>query len=316
MTSLSFPELRAAMFEHYNAGQYAEALALVNRHAPHLPQYRSHTLIWQVCLQAVSGQAEAALRTLQEGLDQGLWYAPSALRGDSDLAGLQGHPEFERMVAHCTEHYEEASRRARPGLTVIEPEQAQPPYPLLIALHGRGSSMAEAAETWNTLADHGWLVALPQSSQLIGQEAYTWDDPRQAEAELAQHLEQLHREHTFDPQRVVLAGFSQGAGLAISLVIQGLIPAAGFIAVAPYLREVDALLEQPAEPPAHPPYGVIITGAYDPEQEMFEKIERLLQQRRLPYRRIDYEDLAHDYPPDFLALRQESLEIILKTRQA
>lgn len=313
MTSLTFPELRAQMFKHYFAGEYAEALAIVDAHIHDFPLHRSHTLVWQVCLQAVTGQTGLALQTLQSGLDQGFWYAPSVMRGDSDLASLQGNPEFERMVAHCVEHYEEARRRARPRLTVEEPEEgaAKAPYPVLVAIHGRGGSAAETSDMWCDLVDRGWLVALPQSSQLTGQDAFCWDDHELAEVEITAHIQTLRENHAIDENRLVLAGFSQGAGMAVSLAIGGKTPAAGFIGIAPYLRHIDDLLERPALELVRKPRGYLVTGGLDRDDGLFEKLEKLLKEREIPYQRDHYAELTHDYPPDFPIVRDEALKYIL-----
>ncbi len=315
---MKFAEIRAGMFQRYMAGQYGEALAWVDAHAPEVPEQKPTIFIWQVCLAAVSGQVERALRTLAQAQQEQVWWHPDALRGDPDLAGLQGLPEFERLVEGNQALFEQARRDSRPQRQVLTPPAGRPgPYPLLLALHGMGGNCASSLESWGDLAEQGWIVAALQSSQAVNTDGYAWDERDKAMAEVQAHMQALCAEYPVDGARIVVGGFSQGGGLALLLVQQGRLPAAGFIAVAPWLPDIDELLATPAQPEASaarvPARGVLVLGGKDHnENNMFEKLETLLQQHALPYRRVDYPELGHEYPPDFEQVRDEALGYILQ----
>jgi predicted esterase len=313
LSLLTFPEISSRMFELYYAGQPVEALAFVNEHAGDVPDQISNIRIWQVCLQSLTGQTEQAKRTLEQTLDSGLWYHPEALTHDSDLAPLQDDPEYQSLVARSNEMYLEARQAARPELHVYTPPADAPtPYPALFVLHGMGGNADETAGQWQDLAGQGWLVAIPQSSQIVNVDGYAWDDAALTESELAVHFEQLCAEYPLDRRRIVLAGFSQGGGLAISLSLQGSLPSCGFIGVAPWLPTLEALLHAPTPAMDRPLRGVILTGGKDvPQVAMFDKFEALFEKRGLPYQRCTFPDLAHSYPPDFANVRSEALAFIL-----
>lgn len=310
--AMTFSDLATQMFAQYNAGQPEQALAVVNQHAGDFPEEISTIRIWQICLQALTGQTETAKATLKQALDGGLWYAPEALTGDPDLAALQDDPEFKALLTRSAAMYEQARRAARPEMQVFAPAGASEPLPLLMALHGMGGNTAQTAAYWQDLSKQGWLVAVPQSSQIVNLGGYVWDDQSLTEQELTAHYQKLCAEYPIDPLRVVLAGFSQGGGLAISLSLSGLIPAVGFIGVAPWLPTVEALLQAPDLALERPLRGVILTGGKDaPHTAMFEQIEALFNKLGLPYQHHHNPEVGHAYPPDFPALRREALAFVL-----
>jgi len=313
MPFMTFAEFRSSVFQHYFAGRYAQALAVLDQHAGNFPDQQGPILNWRACVQALTGQTDQALNTLQMAVDRGIWYEPQQLRSDTDLAALQGHPYFERIVAYCAEQYNLAKLAARPELRIIPPAEDTPrPHPLLLAIHGRSSNAAETAAYWQALAGQGWLVALPQSSQVTQMDGYGWDDLDLAESELVAHLEHLRAEHPIDPNRIILGGFSQGGGLAVYLTVGGKLRTRGFIAVAPYLRSVDFLMDTDFPSLPLQPRGWMITGGLDQDGGLFQKIETLLQKQNIPYQRKNYPDLGHEYPPDFATTWEQALEFILE----
>ena len=126
----------------------------------------------------------------------------------------------------------------KPELTVFEPDTARKPSPLLIALHGNASSVFWHKAHWQPAVKSGWLVALPQSSQVVGydshdQYAYSWNDEQIVDQEIGEHYAALKNQQSLVEDRIVVAGFSRGAGHAVRLALHGVIPARGFIAVCP-----------------------------------------------------------------------------------
>ena len=231
-------------------------------------------------------QAPAALSTLQHALDLGYWYPPTTLHGDPDLASLQGDPEFERIVALCAGRFDQAAKTARPERIVLTPPPDTPtPYPVLLVFHGRNAAAAASQPYWESLAERGWLVALLQSSQVVGIGTYAWDDRQRSIEEARQHFDELSSSYPVHWQRLVLGGFSQGAGLAIWLALNKLLPAAGFIAVAPYLRGVEELIERPQATPFSRLRGYLLTGDLDQHQEMFAQVEQALHTHQVSYQR-------------------------------
>ncbi len=225
---------------------------------------------------------------------------------------MQGNPEFERLVNVCAGRHTQAAKTARSARIVLTPAPGTPaPYPLLLAFHGRNANAASSQLFWESLVERGWLVALLQSSQVVGIGSFAWDDRQQSIEEAKLHFAELSSSYPVHWQRLVLGGFSQGAGLAIWLALQQLLPAAGVIAVAPYLHDVENLAAQPTAPSASRLRAYLLTGDLDQHQEKFAQIEQLLNARQINYRRDKRPGLDHDFPADFDQDLDQALQFIL-----
>jgi predicted esterase len=313
MSTADFRRFRAECLELYQDGEYEQAFKLINLRAGEFPERASTLIFWKICMAALMGEIESALRLFAEALDQGYWWPEQMLRGDPDLATLQNLPEFEQLLAVSEARYQAALAISNPAMLKFLPAQTPAKrMPLLIVLHGHNGTGAETAEYWKALTDQGWLVAVAQSSQPLGAQTYTWANHSVAEEEIRKHFSDLSEIHPIDPQRIVLAGFSQGGGLAIRLCLTGAIPACSFIAVAPYLRDAAGLAEQLAAHGKKDLRGYLITGAEDPHQEMFGQIEDLLHACEVSYQREEHPGLGHDYPPDWEQALARAMAFILK----
>lgn len=91
----------------------------------------------------------------------------------------------------------------------------------MIALHWYMGTAEEFAQYWETLEDMGFLLALPQSSQVVSEGGFGWDNGDLARKELFAHREALRRAYAFDEGHVILAWASQGGRLAIELAFEG-----------------------------------------------------------------------------------------------
>ncbi len=72
-----------------------------------------------------------------------------------------------------------------------------------------------AADDWRDLHQRGWMLALPQSGELLTSDAYMWNDFSRDATDVVELCHNLLQERSIDPERVILGGFSAGGGLAI-----------------------------------------------------------------------------------------------------
>jgi predicted esterase len=230
MSSRSFEDLRSEVFRLYLEKRYDDALELVEAEASSHPAEEISTAYWRACLASVSGRRDDALRIIRDVLDRGGWFSLSQLRDDSDFEGLQGDREFEALVDACRARNAEAQAKARPQLVTVEPSTPQP-WPLLVALHGNTKTAADSLEHWRPAVEAGWLLALPQSSQVGGPRGFVWDDREWAAREIKEHLAALASKYR--TSGTVVGGFSAGGALAPWLVVTGVVEADAFIAVGP-----------------------------------------------------------------------------------
>jgi len=296
-----FFERAEPVFTYYEQGKYADALRLTEALAREFPDRSVNTAYWRMCLLAVLGRKDDSLHVMEEAVAGGLWWAEGRLRDETDLKDLQGNPEFERLVSVCAQRYKAARGRAKPGLTLLEPDDPiTTPAPLLMVFHGRDGSADRERHHWESACGQGWLVALAQSSQVGSLDAYVWDDVELARSEIRGHFNLLQEKYPLDASRIVLGGFSQGSGIAMLSALTGDVPAAGFIAVAPgrviNMDDLPALAEAAK---GRALQGVILAGRKDPRYETFRQISGTLSDHGIPCRLEIRPELGHAYPSDF-----------------
>lgn len=123
--------------------------------------------------------------------------------------------------------------------------------PLVVALHGRGSSAEDLAGLAPHL-DPGWRYAFPQAPLTLSLGfgyGYSWYEPIPAAPEqmavareaLAAFLAALHAQTGVPPARAALMGFSQGAVMTLDAGLRAAEPYAALVAMSGYLAEGDDL---------------------------------------------------------------------------
>ena len=314
MSTLSKVQEIEQQYDHLvQAGAYAEALELATREAHQFPEYSQKVIYsWRMDMACRLKNKDLTLRLLQEATDAGYWYG--GLRTDSDFELLFGDPEFERLARLCEERRAQAMANAVPVVKVMQPDAQFSPYPLLLALHGASASIE--AEHWAAAASNGWLVCLPQSSQVFAPGAYTWNDWEWAQQEVCERFTAICKDYPVDPERVVLAGFSQGGGLATWLVLSGMIKARGLVLVGPFLMDVNKVIPLME---AHPPQGLrvyLVAGQRDRYcHGIALQLADLLPRYGVVCKLDVYPDLEHSFPLDFEKKLPEALKFVLSAKE-
>ena len=233
---LTMNELQKQAFEYYHAQQYAEMSNLLTREMDVFPvEALSIYYNWQMCAAALQGKVHQALTYFQMAVDAGCWYGRHALVDDPDLAALHGNPEFERLAQISQDRLSEAQANASPVLKVFPPQNAESDldagigYPWLMLLHGNSSNLLPhnldlLLTNLQPASDRGWLIALPQSSQLLNKDSYVWNDLDWSINEIQGHLETIGTEYPVMPAHGILSGYSMGGGLALYMALTGMLP--------------------------------------------------------------------------------------------
>jgi hypothetical protein len=310
MSATSFKDvdsLVAESFRLYLQGEFAQACDLITAGLPAFPDNTRYLQSMQSMLLACLKQTGPALDLLRE-LIEGGYFLSDLEWNDGDFDSIREYPEFLRLRALSDQNMAAVQESARPALSTLVPNGGKKPLPLLMVLHGNRSTVARHRAPWLPAVESGWLVALPQSSQLagldsIGQPAYSWNDDSIVDWEIGEHLGTLRQDYHFDAGRVVIGGFSRGAENAIRLVLTGQVDARGFIAVCPggpYTGDPEhwtPIIEAGKKRGAR---GTIITGGQDHHSapNTLILIERL-RAAGIACEHFNYPDLGHAYPPDF-----------------
>lgn len=315
MSARTYQDLRQELMQHYQAKEYSRALDLVESERANFPHDARDSTYWRTSLNALLGKQEEALHIFRESLDQGEWFPPIWMEREPDLVSLQPLPEFQEMIEVCRQRLAKMQGEARPACLVQQPAEQIGALPLLIALHGNGNNMYTTAPQWSGVTTQGWLLAVPQSSQILGPDAFVWDERERGINEIREHLTVLNKEYQIDPARVVLGGFSRGGGQAIWMALHQSVRTCGFVVLGPYLPEAElaplsAFLEAEAQAPTGL-HGTILVGKEDTECLAISRhIVEIMRAHDLPCQLEVRTGLDHSYPADFAAWVTRELAFI------
>ncbi len=312
MSHYSFDDFATRADKLHEAGEYAQAYDFATNEASNFPEELGRIFYWRACLAALLGRTETALQILQDWLAAGYWVVEQRMRDQPELQSFNGLPEYEAIVATCRERHKAAEAQSVPKLITLLPEQQAQSYPLLLALHGNEGNAQGSVSYWHPAVARGWILALPQSSQLSMPDAYIWNDRERATREIQEHYTALTHEYPINTDNVIIGGFSMGAGLSIRLTMNGTIPACGFIAVGPYIPDVDSLEPLIEASKERALRGIIIVGDQDKHCYATSlKVTEMLKAHDIPCKLEVYPDMGHDFPPDFEQKLGEAIAFIV-----
>lgn len=307
MKQLSFEELTDQMMNLYRKSKYGHALQIVEQNADRFPEQSARTTFWKMCLLSLSGRADDVMYIFRQGLDSGLWWH-GELFSDPDLNAVRDLPEFKRLMAVSVEKHKEAQGQVERAYALFVPEPpASRPYPLLITLHGRNGNKEVDLERWEAARQRGWLVLSCQSTQPVFHGAYHWDNPARGLDDLLSYYEQASQQCAIDPQRAVIAGFSQGSGMAIYTALKGSLPVRGFIGIGTWWADPSELALERKDI-----RGYFITGEKDHTLDRAREIQSTLRRNGVQFMEEVHPALGHEFPPDFEGSFDQAIKFILE----
>ena len=276
----------------YADGAYRRALEVVSHARPQFPERDASMTFWVACLHSRAGEPEIALQSLAEGLDRGLAWHPKML-ADTDLEAvreLDGWASFaERSTAVVA-----SWRVERPPPLLRAPAE---PLGTVIALHGAGHVPEDFQSEWVTAIPVEWAVVAPIGDVPLSNEAWAW--PYDLSTDSLE--ESLASTEIAAP--VVLAGFSQGAGIAARAAWNGVVDAIGLIMSA---GTVPSDIWTGSARRSVPTYAVVGTedGAYPTCSAMAKDLER----DGVPVFLDVREGMGHVAPPDLDIVIRSALD--------
>ncbi|MGZ9234551.1 MAG: alpha/beta hydrolase, partial [Anaerolineales bacterium] len=112
---------------------------------------------------------------------------------------------------------------------------------------------------------------------------------------------------------VVIAGFSQGSGMAIYTALSGKIGAAGVIGIGTFIAEPDSLL--PFVSQARAIRGYFVTGGKDHTLDKARAIQSILKENGIQFAEEVHPELGHEFPADFGSSFDKAINFIFKERE-
>jgi pimeloyl-ACP methyl ester carboxylesterase len=310
MQFMKFSELTDQMVALYRENKFEEASQLVEQEASHFPEQVARTTFWRMCLLSLSNRPQDVIAVFQQGLDSGLWWHQE-LFSDPDLNAVRDLPEFKRLMAISQEKYSEARKQIAREYVALAPETpALGPYPLLITLHGRNGNKDVDLSQWELARQRGWLVLSCQSTQPVFEGAYHWDNPAVGLDDLSYYYEQISQKYSVDLQRMVIAGFSQGSGMAIYTALKGLLPVRGFIGIGTWWADPNELTGERTTI-----RGYFITGEKDHTLDRAREIQEVLRRNDVEFAEEVHADIGHEFSHDFGQSFDKAIDFIFKERE-
>jgi predicted esterase len=297
-----YDALFAAVYPLYQEGRYAEALTRLDEDPGDLAEWSAMVTEIRACLLALTGRTDAALATLQGGLDAGEWWDPHMLDRDPDLAEVRDLAGYEAVLRESGARAAAYNSAASPGPPVVVHPDG-PARGVLVVLHGSGGRAAQTADQWSAAGRAGVVVLAATSSHRTTPATASWVDESTAARDVRLSLEHLDGDTADLP--LVAGGFSAGgrAALQWSLAADP-VPVRGVILVAPSL--LPGQVPQKVERPLH---GLALVGGDDPMGAgMLTRGDAL---RRAGLVIEELPDLGHAYPDDFDARLISALDELL-----
>ncbi|HDV4625708.1 TPA: alpha/beta hydrolase, partial [Bacillus anthracis] len=262
---------------------------------------------FKYALASAAGLEEEALHVMKEAIiEKGFWYGYEYLISDDDLKLLHKFEEFHKMVQLCKEREELAKKTERADVKYIEGKKKEK---LFIAMHGDQENIGIIEPYWKSVLSQDYTLALPQSSQIQFSDGFVWDDIHRGKEELKEHYVKFIENHTVE--RVIIGGFSAGAGVALYKVLQKDIAVDGFIFMAPWLPEIEEWNELLGVLQDKHIKGYIVCG--DQDEDCFEctqQFVQLLRDKNIEHKYKVIPNLNHDYPIYFDEVLKEAIEYI------
>jgi len=268
------------------------------------------------CTLSRAGSGEEAVAALARSAELGFAFTATLLR-DEDLDAIRGLPGFAvalaRVRANNAAELEQAKPRlaAAPLLTfvpepgkAVRPEGA--PQPVIVALHGYGGTPEPLVEIYRSSASRlGAVLIVPRGQEAVGR-GFGWGVVEQAEYLVEQAIARTAAERPIG--RIVLTGFSQGAGVALTMAARHPERYSGVVAVAGWFEERLAQLPERVGPGF--PSFFFMNGERDEAVANNRRAVRLLERAGARARVRIYPGLGHEFPP--VQQRGRELELALR----
>lgn len=274
----------------YAEDRFDDALVLARKMRTDFPERTAAVAHAEAGLLSATGRADEAIGVLHDLVDVGRWWSPSQL-ADPDLAALATRTTYRGLATTMLERAQDALVAGRAVQPVIGVETPDGPIrSSVVALHMMGVSGAETATIWAPVTGAGIAVITVESALRNGDGQPCWDDPDLAVRDVQGGVDVARRLGV----PVVLAGGSQGAGVAARIALGGEVgDLVGFVCVVggPSTGTWRAEVSLP---------GVLVIGGND---HLTAQTQREFHAELLAagssVELLDVPDLDHAYPVDW-----------------
>ena len=280
---MDFADVRRKVFAAYAAGSFQDGLDPIPQARAEYPDQDETLTFWEACLSSMAGDPDHALGALVAGLDRGLAWHPKML-ADPDLDSardLAGWDELERRSANTV--LKLAAKRPKP---LVRPSSGS--AGTVVALHGGGAVPGEFFSEWAAVVPAEWTLIAPIGD--VPRSGGRWAWPY--DFSTSSLVEALDDQPLQEP--IILAGFSQGAALALKTAWNGVYEVSGLIVVAGMLgvEEWHSSARKPV------PLFLVMGADDDISYQPSKATCAALVEAGVPVHVDLHQGLGHEYPAD------------------
>jgi predicted esterase len=261
------------------------------------------------------GLVDQALDQLEQSLETNHWFSSWFLQRTPELKQLSDLPRFQRILKLCEEKENQYWQSGVMAPILQVPQSAQPPLPLIIAVHGNGFNSQHSANHWAAAVDAGWMVFHPLARRLVGYGLHWWDAHEENRQIITEQAGEIFKQYSIDPHRVILGGFSKGGETAMVLALLGQFGARGFITIGAggYYHMQPENWQPLLVSPSRHLRGVAMYSPYDLERSEANRTLDMLRAAGIEVRLEKYNAEGHVFPEDFAISCQRAIEFVIRT---
>ena len=307
-----YKEMRAHLGELFQQKKYAEAAALLESVLDRFPENILANTFNLAYARVLLGDPVKAVEALEEGHRRGVFYGLWDFMAAA-WDPLRDLPGFRAFLEANEARIKEAQAKAAMTMEVVTPEGYDPAkkYPLFIALHGGGETMADFKPVWTSARLRAeFITVYVQSSQVANMRGFHWQDAALTRRDVRAAYERVLAAYPVDAGRTVVGGFSSGGYASLVAAFGDTVPARGFIALCPVVPDAigdeDILAAK-----SRGLRGTLLTTELDNRVEAQRAFVERLEKHGLKAVFRLTPNIGHWYPKDFETLLDEAIGFVL-----
>lgn len=322
-------ELTQELIEVSSEGEKEKALKLATEayeiaKASEVGGLISLTSYNMACMHSLKKNTDEAFKYLEEAIGAGGFGRDmkEQMEGDSDLDHIRKDARYKKLLEKAKNAQPPAAARGgrrgaadrkvgfRYEVTTPKGLNKSKAAPLVVALHGFGSSAAEEKDTWReAAASAGAILLTPQGTNQRGS-SYNWgDNLDEIEENIMSAIDDVMDKQKIDKKKIVIVGFSQGGWAAYSLALRNPDTFCGVIPVCGLCKESESAFDDDAVKNLR----VCILYGSDDEDEILDSNKKAAEKFKQSGAKVSIKayDGGHAYPSDTDEALADALKFVL-----
>ncbi|MCP4540354.1 MAG: hypothetical protein GY832_24715 [Chloroflexi bacterium] len=312
----SYRQIDNKVDELFAEEKYKEAIELLASAQEQFPNDLYEILWYKAIIYVISGDHENSLLILEDMVAKGFfseldWDIFDPIRDDARFQAV--FETNQRLKA-------ETQKNARVEFQTYIPEgyTSEQKYPLFIALHGDGNSLAYFKSNWEptVLLNKGFVLVYVQSSQALCTNGFGWTHNYETtRQDVKTAHDEVVRQYSIDTDNVLIGGFSGGSISAIEITMANTFPVRGFVSLCPSLKPDSFTKENVERAVQRGARGVMMEGDKDGDVPAEQEMIAVFQETGFPYQFHINANTGHAFPKDFAQKLLDAIAFIYDTEE-